>query len=216
MRAERDAAIDDVVRASLAGTPSSASPDLPVRVERVVREADRVADLVAEHRKAAVERDLLSIQLGTAQADATTAAVAVDIADSAFVEVQLIWAGLWSSTGVAVPAPDDGVQFRKLLAAALAAESDAEIARHTGDGPWSAVDRQRTYLAEVLRRAGRPRDDADLDSLVEAARTLLAEDDSAREANRSIGASACPTPTSASCSSSPTTPRPPRNGCTST
>lgn len=179
-RAERDKLVDNVVRAWVAGIPASDAPDLPVAAERAVRQADRVADRLSEHREAAAARAGLETQVEAARREAADAVIAVDAAESELAGARQDWMAVWQPAGVAAPSPADAAAHRALLADALAAEGRAAAARDLVENLRPQVEQQRAYLAEVLARAGRPRPGADLDSLLTAAEEVLAEDADAR------------------------------------
>ncbi|MFD7654756.1 histone-like nucleoid-structuring protein Lsr2 [Actinosynnema sp. NPDC059797] len=180
-RTERDKLVDDVVRAWVAGVPASDAPNLPVEAERAIRQADRVADLLSEHREAAAARAGLVVQAAAAGAEAAEAAEAFDTAVSELAAARQDWTAVWQQAGVPAPPPAEAVAHRALLLDALAAEGRARAARDLAEDLRPQVERQRAYLAELLARAGRPRPGADLDSSLTAAEKLLAEDGEARE-----------------------------------
>lgn len=181
-RAARDELITEVVRAWLAGEPSGRAPDLPVRVERAVREADRVGDLVAEHVEVAARCRVLAAELAKTRAQAEAAGSKVAEAERASSVVGQAWEATWEPAGVPRPPVTGALVHHESLAGALAAEGRAVTASRTAEDLRPAVEERRNYLADILAQAGRPRPEADFDSLLEAAKHLLAEDDDAREA----------------------------------
>ncbi|MET1075792.1 MAG: histone-like nucleoid-structuring protein Lsr2, partial [Umezawaea sp.] len=180
-RDARDHLIAEALRAWLAGEPPSRAPDLPVRVDRAVREADRVGDLAAKHGEATAQRGVLTGHLRAERAEALLAQAAVTAADLAEEQARRTWEAMWEPTGVPCPPPAGAVAFRDLLGEALAAEAQAAAAHRTAEGLRPEVGQRRDYLARLLDQANRPRPDADLDSLLVAAKQLLADDDEARE-----------------------------------
>ncbi|MFE9751612.1 histone-like nucleoid-structuring protein Lsr2 [Saccharothrix saharensis] len=180
-RAERDRLVGEVVRSWVAGVPASDAPDLPVAAERAIRQADRVADLVSEHREAAAARAGLITQIAAARSEAADAAAAVEDAVSALAVAGQDWTAVWQPTGVAAPPPAEAVAHRALLVEALAAEGRAGVARSRVKDLRPQVEQQHTYLAQLLARAGRPRPGADLASLLTAGEEVLTEDAEARE-----------------------------------
>ncbi|MFD0203807.1 MULTISPECIES: AAA family ATPase [Saccharothrix] len=181
-RAARDDLITEVVRAWLAGEPPARAPGLPVEVERAVREADRVGDLLAEHAEVAARRGVLTAELAKTRAEAIVAGSKVAEAERACTAARQAWEAIWAPVGVPHPPVTDALVFHESLAGALVAEGRAVTATRTAEDLRPAVEERRHYLADVVARAGRPRPEADLDSLLEAARHLLDEDDDAREA----------------------------------
>ncbi|WP_033443258.1 AAA family ATPase [Saccharothrix sp. NRRL B-16314] len=179
-RAERDRLIDDVVRAWVTGALASDTPGLPVAAERAVRQADRVADLLSEHREAAAARAGLATQATAARVEAADAAMAIDAAVSALAAAWQEWTAVWQPAGVVAPPPPEAIAHRALLVDALAAEGRAGAARDLVENLRPQVEQLRTYLTEVLARAGRPRPGADMDSLLTAAEEVLVEDADAR------------------------------------
>ncbi|SDG20493.1 Uncharacterized protein YhaN [Lentzea fradiae] len=184
-RAGRDRLVDDVVRAWVTGVPATNAPDLPVAVERAVRQADHVADLLSEHREAVAARAGLLAQITAAQAEAADAAGQADAAASELAGARDAWTAVWRPAGVAAPPPAEADAYRALLVDALAAEGRATAARDLVEDLHPQAEQQRAYLTEVLARAGRPRPGADPDSLLAAAEQVLAEDDDAR-ASRAV------------------------------
>ena len=181
-RAARDELITEVVRTWLAGEPPARAPGLPVRVERAVREADRVGDLVAEHVEVAARCGVLTAELAKTRAQAVAAGSKVAEAERAAAAAGQAWEAIWEPVGVPCPPVTGALVHHESLAGALAAEGRAITASRTAEDLRPVVEERRNYLADVLARAGRPRPEADLDSLLEAAKHLLAEEDDAREA----------------------------------
>ncbi|CCH32862.1 histone-like nucleoid-structuring protein Lsr2 [Actinosynnema sp. NPDC047251] len=179
-RAERDRLFDNVVRAWVAGMSASRAPGLPVEAERAIRHADSMADLISEHRQAAASRSALVSQLAAARVESGAAAAAVEAAESALALARQNWTAVWQPTGVTAPPPAEAIAHRALLIDALAAEGRARTARDLGESLRPLVEQQRTYLAELLAQAGRPRPGAVLDMLVTAAENVLSEDAEAR------------------------------------
>ncbi|ACU36377.1 AAA family ATPase [Actinosynnema mirum] len=172
-RAERDALLARALGAWLAGAAPAADPELPVALERAVAGADRVADRVAAHREEAGRRAVLVADHRHESAEVERCRAAVAVAAEAERNAERAWTAVWA--GVAAPLPQDGGAFRERLAGALDASGRARVARARAESLRPDVERQREYLAGVLADAGRPRPDADLESLLVAARALLDE-----------------------------------------
>ncbi|GHH59634.1 AAA family ATPase [Lentzea cavernae] len=186
-RAERDRLVDEVMRKWVAGVPTSEAPGLPVAAERAIRQADRLADLLSEHREAAAIRAGLDTQLTAARREATAATIAVDAAESELAGARRAWTAIWQLAGVAAPPPAEAVAHGALLVDVLAAEGEVVAARELVENLHPQAEQQRVYLTEVLARAGRSRPGADLGSLLAAAEEVLAEDADAREARAVAG-----------------------------
>ncbi|GAA2658484.1 MULTISPECIES: histone-like nucleoid-structuring protein Lsr2 [Actinosynnema] len=177
-RAERDALLARALGAWLAGTAPAGEPELPVALERAVAGADRIADRVAADREAAGRRAVLVADHRHESAEVERCRGALEAAAEAERDAGRAWDAVWA--GVAAPLPQDGGAFRERLAGALDAAGRAGVARARAEVVAVDVERQRGYLAGVLADAGRPRPDADLESLLVAARTVVDEHERAR------------------------------------
>jgi uncharacterized protein YhaN len=182
VRARRDELWPRVVTAWAAGVRPADREALVLRVEDALRHADEVADQIIAHADLAAKRVHLGRDVERAEAERTRALDLRDRAAEAAEAARSAWARRWSDLGVAVPAPEAADEARGAIDEAQRAQSDLLAAQARIDGLAAQVEAQRATLAAALAAAGRARPDADLDTLVEAAGILLADDDQAREA----------------------------------
>jgi uncharacterized protein YhaN len=180
-RHRRDSLLAEVIDVVVRGGPLSPSDDLPGRIQGAVAHADSIADLLLTHADAAAREAELRKTLAEQEAGHEAAVGDLVTATERVREVERRWGALWLALGDAIPAPSAAVEVRRHLEAARAVDEEATAAASRIADLREQVDAQRTALAGALARAGRPRPDADLDTLLEAARTLLDEADASRE-----------------------------------
>jgi uncharacterized protein YhaN len=182
-RQARDRAVAELVTAWLTARPVAQAGDLPGRVERLTARADWVADEVARHAGTVARREQLTAALTVAEGELAAAHARLGEAGDQLAGAQQQWRDLWPELAAAGRAPDpaEALEVRRHLEEAQAAQADLTAAQTRLDGLHPQVTAQTGRLAAALERAGRPRPDADLDSLLAAARQLLAEADAARE-----------------------------------
>jgi uncharacterized protein YhaN len=178
-RQARDEAVARLVQAWLADVPAGDASELPRTVDRGIEVADGIADRLFTGAEAAAGRARLISDVKQAEAESAdlvarvgTAAAEVDLA-----AVQ--WTALWHGMG-RTPSTDEAERMRQHVADARAADAGAAAAGSAIRDLRDQVERQTTALSSALARAGRARPDADLDSLLAAARQLVHDSDEQR------------------------------------
>ncbi|MFP5021750.1 AAA family ATPase [Pseudonocardia phyllosphaerae] len=174
-RTERDAAVTALLE--------SERPDEHAthRLATAVAAADRVADDMI----ASADRVAELAHRETELADAVTAA---EEAEAGVAELrahtgtaEAAWATLWRAHGVAVPDPDEADAVASALADAARAQDEVSRADERLVRLGDQADEQQRALAAALAAAGRPREDAPLDVLLEAAQGLVDDAERVRE-----------------------------------
>lgn len=180
-RDRRNAAVTELIDNWHQGRSVAEAAALPAHVQDAVSRADDVADQLLSHADAAARQAELAKKLGENESAHTDAVREHAECASRLQQLEQRWASLWPGLGIAVPAPADAAEVRIHLDEAHAAEDDLAAATTRAAGLQAQIDAQATALSATLARAGRPRQDADLDSLLLAAAALLADADAGRE-----------------------------------
>ncbi|MBI3688093.1 MAG: AAA family ATPase [Actinobacteria bacterium] len=184
-RASRDTMLDEATRAWSGGAPFERSGHTLTGARHAAVTADELADRLARGANAAARRTELDSSVTSADTAVADAAAELAAVTRGYERAIAGWRELWSSTGLC-PAPDGGAAVRAELVAARDAQSRAlaQQARIDHLSPLAAT--QARTVRTALDRAGRPRPDGDLDSLIRAAEQVLRDADTDREARTTV------------------------------